>query len=112
MKRTLYALALLGLASNLTHAQSNVTIYGTTDGGVRNVTNSNAAGDSKLSVGSNGIYQANRFGFMGTEDLGAEIKSNSCLKQGSTTAPAHSTTPTACCSTAVPGSAWAAPGAA
>lgn len=82
MKRTLYALALLGLASNLTHAQSNVTIYGTTDGGVRNVTNSNAAGDSKLSVGSNGIYQANRFGFMGTEDLGGGNKVKFLLETG------------------------------
>lgn len=82
MKRTLYALALLASASPLALAQGNVTIYGTFDGGVRNLTNSNAAGDSKLSAGSNGTYLANRFGFTGTEDLGGENKIKFMLESG------------------------------
>lgn len=82
MKRTLYALALLASASPLALAQGNVTIYGTFDGGVRNLTNSNAAGDSKLSAGSNGTYLANRFGFTGTEDLGGDNKIKFMLESG------------------------------
>lgn len=82
MKQTLFALALLGSASGLAHAQSNVTLYGTFDGGLRNLTNTTAAGDSKLTVGSNGLYLANRLGFSGTEDLGGGLRARFVLESG------------------------------
>jgi predicted porin len=51
-------------------AQSNITMFGMIDGGVRRVTNVNAAGDDRLTVGSNGTHNLNRIGFRGVEDLG------------------------------------------
>ncbi|MFZ6774284.1 porin [Undibacterium sp. SXout7W] len=82
MKHSMLALAMLGLTSGLAHAQSNVTIYGTIDSGLRNQTNTTAAGDSKLSVGSNGTYLANRLGFTGTEDLGDGLNAKFVLESG------------------------------
>ena len=70
MKKTLLACLVLGAFSGAASAQSSIRIYGTVDGGLRNLSNVNAAGDSKLSVNSNGTYQSNRLGFEGKEDLG------------------------------------------
>ena len=70
MKKSLLVLAVLGSISGAACAQSAIRIYGTVDGGLRNLSNVDAAGNSKLSVNSNGTYQSNRLGFDGTEDLG------------------------------------------
>ena len=82
MKYPLSAMAALALCASQAHAQSNVTIYGTFDGSLRNQTNTTADGASKLSAGSNGLYLANRLGFMGTEDLGGGNRVKFMLEAG------------------------------
>lgn len=67
MKHTFVALLAMGAAA---HAAADVTIYGSIDGGLRNLTNVDAAGNSKLSMNSTGIFKSNRLGFIGKEDLG------------------------------------------
>jgi len=70
--------AFAGVAS----AQSAVTIYGTFDGGLRNLTNTNAAGQSTFKMGSNGTYNSNRIGFKGVEDLGGGMNAHFALETG------------------------------
>jgi predicted porin len=66
--RTL-ALLVLGTAAAAASAQQ-VSIYGSLDGGLRNLTNVDAAGNSRLGMNSNGTYKSSRLGFEGKEDLG------------------------------------------
>ena len=82
MKKTLIALAALSALAGSVQAQSNVTIYGLFDGGLRNQTNVNTAGDSKLTMSSAGTYHSNRFGFRGTEDLGDGLQALFQLEGG------------------------------
>jgi hypothetical protein len=81
MCKTLFASVALGACAGLASAQSNVTVYGTIDGGVRYQTNTNAAGDS-LSTQTSGHYLANRLGFRGEEDLGGGLKALFTLESG------------------------------
>ena len=86
MKKSLLALAVLGAFAGAAQAQSAVTIYGTFDGGVRHVTDSqNAAGGaigSRTTVGSNGTFNSNRIGFKGVEDLGGGMNAHFTLESG------------------------------
>lgn len=82
MKKSLLVLALAGAFASVAQAQSSVTIFGSIDGGVRNLTNSNAAGQSKLSMGSIGTYGADRIGFRGVEDLGGGLNAHYHLETG------------------------------
>mgnify|MGYP005805723351 CR=1 FL=1 len=82
MKKSLLALAVLGAFAGAAQAQSAVTIYGSFDGGVRNLTNVNAAGDNRLTMGSNGTYNSNRIGFKGVEDLGGGLNAHFVLETG------------------------------
>jgi predicted porin len=82
MKKTLIALATLSALAGTVQAQSSVTVYGLFDGGLRNLTNVNAAGDDNLTLGSSGTYHSNRFGFKGTEDLGGGLKALFQLEGG------------------------------
>lgn len=82
MKKHMFFLTVVVALAGAAHAQSNVTVYGSVDGGVRSKTNANAAGDSMLTIGSNGQYYSNRLGFMGTEDLGGGLKANFRLESG------------------------------
>ena len=82
MKKTLIALATLSAFAGTVQAQSNVTIYGQVDAGLRNLTNVDADGGSKLGMSSSGTYHSNRFGFKGTEDLGNGLKANFQLEGG------------------------------
>jgi predicted porin len=68
MKKVLVALVAMGAAANASSAEVN--IYGSIDGGMRHVTNSDAAGNSLLSMNSPGIFKSDRLGFIGKEDLG------------------------------------------
>ena len=68
--RSLAAMTLLGLSGGVAHAQSSVTLYGSLDGGLRNLVNGTKAGGAALSMASNGVYKSNRWGFLGVEDLG------------------------------------------
>ncbi|MDB5821920.1 MAG: hypothetical protein JWR21_624 [Herminiimonas sp.] len=82
MKKSLLALAVLGAFAGVAQAQTSVTIYGSFDGGVRNLTNVNAGGDTRLTVGSNGTYNSNRLGFKGVEDLGGGMNAHFNLETG------------------------------
>lgn len=94
MKQSMLALAMLAATASVAQAQtttgygsldqpsSTVMVYGTIDGGIRNQTNTTATGDSRLSSGSNGIYLANRIGFIGTENLGGGMHAKFMLESG------------------------------
>ncbi len=85
MKKSLITLAVLGAFAGTAQAQAPatvVTLYGSFDGGIRNVTNQNAAGDSRMTVGSPGTYNSNRLGFKGTEDLGGGNNAHFDLELG------------------------------
>lgn len=76
MKKSLLALAVLGAFAGVASAQTSITIYGSFDGGIRRVDNANTAGDSRLTMGSGGTYNSNRFGFKGVEDLGGGLNAH------------------------------------
>jgi len=82
MKKSLLALAVLGAFAGVAQAQTSVTIYGSFDGGVRHLTNVNAAGDSNWTVDSRGTYNNNRLGFKGVEDLGGGLNAHFVLESG------------------------------
>ena len=65
MKKTLIALAVLGAAAGVAHAQSNVTIYGVVDTGFIK----KSGHDVEMGENVN-----NRLGFRGVEDLGSGVK--------------------------------------
>ncbi|WP_042338915.1 porin [Paraburkholderia ferrariae] len=65
---TSVACALLPGLSSPAHAQSSVTLYGSLDAGVGYVSNLHGA---SAFIAEQGTLQADRFGFLGTEDLGA-----------------------------------------
>jgi predicted porin len=78
----LLGLAILGALSANAMAQSNVTVYGSIDGGLRELTNVNPAGDNQLTMASNGTFRSNRLGFKGSEDLGGGLKANFVTEMG------------------------------
>jgi predicted porin len=82
MKKSLLAFAVMGAFAGVASAQTSVTIYGSFDAGLRNVTNVNAAGQSRLTMGSNGTYNSNRLGFRGVEDLGGGMNAHFVLENG------------------------------
>lgn len=82
MNKNILALAVLTAFAGVAQAQSSVNVYGSIDGGLRNQTNTDAAGKSKLTMSSIGQYYANRLGFSGSEDLGGGLKANFVLEAG------------------------------
>ncbi|MFM0045681.1 porin [Paraburkholderia sediminicola] len=91
MKRTfvLGNLTLSGLAlaaSSVASAQTSVTLYGIVDAGVsyqssQATLGSTSGGGSAVKM-SNGVWQGNRFGFKGAEDLGGGTKAIFTLEEG------------------------------
>ncbi|SNT26745.1 Outer membrane protein (porin) [Noviherbaspirillum humi] len=85
MKKSLLALAVLGAIAGVAQAQqSNVTIYGSIDAGVRhnnNGLNGTSAGSNLWSMAS-GTSNSNRLGFRGTEDLGGGMNAHFNLESG------------------------------
>lgn len=82
MKKSLIALAVLA-ASGAAMAQSSVTVYGIVDayfGSVKD-TITTAGSPSQTKVDSGGL-KTNRWGLMGSEDLGNGLKANFQLEQG------------------------------
>lgn len=77
MNKTWFAAALFGAVSSLSYAQSNVTIYGIADLGIR-YTN-DIGGLSKMETSSG---TPNRLGFRGTEDLGGGLSALFVLENG------------------------------
>ncbi len=77
MKKTLLALAVLGLTGNAAFAQSStVTLFGIVDVGVRYVKN----GSQSVKQLSNNGYSANQLGFRGIEDLGDGLQAGFWLE--------------------------------
>lgn len=74
MKKSLLALAVLGVFAGAAQAQSSITIYGLLDQGLILNSNANAAGQNITAIAA-GTYSS-RFGFTGTEDLGGGLKAN------------------------------------
>ena len=81
MKKSMTLLLLLGTVEHAS-AQSGLTMYGTIDGGIRYVTNADAAGNGKLTMTSNGTSMSNRLGFRGVEDLGDGYNAHFALESG------------------------------
>jgi predicted porin len=75
-KPSILALASLVLAAGAAQAQSNVTLFGVVDVGVRQVDN---AGTKQSQLSTDGI-QSSRLGFRGTEDLGGGLKAGFWLE--------------------------------
>ena len=81
MKMKYSMMALCCIVSATATAQSNVTVYGSIDAGLRYQTNVDAAGHGLLSMGT-GNYYSNRLGFRGVEDLGGGLKARFQLESG------------------------------
>ncbi|MBE0612186.1 MAG: porin [Burkholderiales bacterium] len=82
MQKKLLALAVASMMSAPVFAQSQVTLYGTFDGGLRNQSNVDGLGGGLLSMDSAGTYNSNRWGVKGSEDLGNGMKANFNLEGG------------------------------
>jgi predicted porin len=80
MKKQIIASGLLVLVSGTSSAQSNVTLYGIVDVGLR-YGNAATSNDNTLSVGS-GQQRASRLGVRGTEDLGGGLSASFQLESG------------------------------
>ena len=80
MQKKIIALAVAGLVSGAAFAQSNVTVYGIADVGWEYL--SSGRGDAKSTNQiSDGIQDASRVGFKGTEDLGNGLSAFFQLEQ-------------------------------
>ena len=96
MKKSLLALSILSMFAGSASAQTSVVVYGSFDGGVRdlsNVSTGPTTTGNRLSMGSNGTYNSNRLGFRGTEDLGGGNNAHFLLEQGFNTGTGASDTP-------------------
>ncbi|MGN6318197.1 porin [Trinickia sp.] len=81
MKKSLLALAALGMFAGAAHAQSTVTLYGIVDIGILYTSNANAAGKSAWQMAS-GNESGSRWGLTGAEDLGGGTKAIFKLENG------------------------------
>jgi GBP family porin len=81
MKKSLLALAALGMFAGAAHAQSTVTLYGIVDIGILYTNNANAAGNSAWQMAS-GNESGSRWGLTGAEDLGGGTKAIFKLENG------------------------------
>ncbi len=88
MKKSLFALAALGLLAGAARAQTSVTLYGVIDGSVEYVNRVASAaatptqGGSRFGMPSVGGLSASRWGLRGVEDLGAGNKALFVLESG------------------------------
>ncbi|WP_309491306.1 porin [Trinickia mobilis] len=83
MKSRIWLMPLMmSAAANAAYAQSNVTLYGSTDAGVGYV--SNLHGSSTF-IAEQGTFQADRWGLTGSEDLGGGRKTIFKLESGFST---------------------------
>ncbi|MGN6317827.1 porin [Trinickia sp.] len=82
MRKRFMVTGVLAMFATAAHAESSVTIYGLYDAGLRYVREANAAGESSLSMGSNGTSTPNRLGFKGVEDLGGGMSAHFNLETG------------------------------
>ena len=76
MKKSLFALAVLGAFSGVAAAQSSVTLFGIVDAAVRYTDNNG----TKLTELTNSGLASSRLGFRGVEDLGGGLKAGFWLE--------------------------------
>jgi predicted porin len=77
MKKSLLALAVLGMFAGTASAQSSVTLFGVVDVNAKYVKNDGF--DNRKSLGTDGI-NSSRLGFRGVEDLGGGLKAGFWLE--------------------------------
>ncbi|CAH2894511.1 MAG: Outer membrane porin [uncultured Paraburkholderia sp.] len=78
MKKAI-CLAALGMVAGSAYAQSSVTLYGVLDVGINYI--SNDGGKANVDM-SSGVIQGNRWGLLGSEDLGGGLKAIFRLESG------------------------------
>jgi len=84
MKKTVLAMAVVGALPFAASAQ-NVSLYGRIDTGVQSYSQTTAAGvNASATRPSNSVWTTNRFGLMGSEDLGGGLKAEFMLESGLT----------------------------
>jgi len=77
MKKSLFALAVLGAFAGAAQAQSSVTLYGTIDAAIGNVSNTGAVNNNASITGMlNSSIENNAWGLRGSEDLGGGMKAH------------------------------------
>lgn len=81
MKKSLLAFALLGVFAGIASAQTNVTIYGVADAGIRYRDNDASTNNTTWGLDS-GLQSGSRLGFRGTEDLGGGLSAIFTLEGG------------------------------
>ncbi|WP_029043957.1 MULTISPECIES: porin [Cupriavidus] len=81
MKKSLLALAALGLFAGAAQAQSSVTLYGVVDMNVEYVSHLGPTGDNAYRLTSGGL-SGSRWGLRGVEDLGSGLKGLFVLENG------------------------------
>lgn len=81
MKKALLALAVLGAFTGTASAQTNVTIYGLLDAGIRYRDNGAADNNTTWGVDS-GQASSSRLGLRGTKDLGSSLSAIFTLESG------------------------------
>ena len=79
MKKSLLALAALGIIGSSAQAQTSLTIYGVVDAGFVYEDGNPAGSVSKL---QSGVQSGSRLGFRGTEDLGGGLSARFVLETG------------------------------
>jgi predicted porin len=88
MRKSLFALSILGTFAGTVYAQSSVTLYGILDEGLlvntnaKNVVNGKNVGGRQFSVDSNAGTQGSRWGIRGAEDLGGGTRAIFVLESG------------------------------
>jgi predicted porin len=74
MKKSLLALAALGLFAGAASAQSSVTLFGIVDAGVARLTSKTTTGSKSVTGMTNSGLNSSRLGFRGVEDLGGGLR--------------------------------------
>jgi predicted porin len=84
MKKSLLAIAAMGMFAGAAHAQSTVTLYGIVDIGIAYTSNSGAgtATSGKTWAMASGNESGSRWGLTGAEDLGGGLKAIFKLENG------------------------------
>lgn len=74
MKKSLLALAALGMFAGAASAQSSVTLFGIVDAGVARLTQKSTTGSKSVTGMTNSGLNSSRLGFRGVEDLGGGLR--------------------------------------
>jgi predicted porin len=84
MKSKYFALLMCSGVCTVASAQSSVTLYGVIDVGIRMDTHQTADGGKLFTMGNGGAMQSDRWGLVGTEDLGGGTSAFFRLESGFT----------------------------